>query len=105
VTTMSRPMNRRTVRSFLLRSSGPRSSARPNPRTQPTGRKGARCHSGGALRKSRLGSCGRGHDGPQLMRKSLTRQHSPQDVPGHVEVQCPGSPHWRYCSSLKARRR
>jgi hypothetical protein len=41
---------------------------------QPTGQKGAGRRAGGALLECRYGSvglCGHGHDGPQLMRKSL----------------------------------
>jgi hypothetical protein len=47
---------------------------RPNLRMQSTGRRGAELRSGGALLDRHYGSeglCGRGHEGPQLMRKSL----------------------------------
>jgi hypothetical protein len=49
-------------------------SAPPNPRMQPTGRRGAGFRPGGAPRwryEGIVGLCGRGHGGPQLMRMSL----------------------------------
>jgi hypothetical protein len=46
----------------------------PNPRMQPTSWRGAAPRSGGTLRVCHYGGvglCGREHESPQLMRKSL----------------------------------